>query len=311
MRVLVAGCAGLIGSHLSEALMIRGDTVVGLDNMLTGRQANLDALTGPRFVYIDGDACSAGALKEAGTVDAVVHLASPASPADFTTRALEILRAGSLATFATIEYALQNRARYLFASTSEVYGEPAVHPQPEDYWGHVSSTGPRACYDESKRFSEAAITTYARLHDLDAGIVRIFNTYGPRMRIDDGRVISNFIVQALLGEPLTIYGDGLQTRSYCHVDDLVGGLLCLLDSAELGPINMGNPREFTVLDLAQSVLELTHSNSQISFESLPGDDPTHRRPDITMARRLFGWEPAIGLTDGLESVIEYFRSELV
>lgn len=310
MRVLVAGCAGLIGSHLSEALLTRGDDVVGIDNMITGRRGNLDLLAGSHFEYVEGDACDSDVLAGVGPVDAVCHLASPASPTDFASKSIEILRAGSIATFSTIELAARNDARYLFASTSEIYGEAAVHPQPENYWGNVSSTGPRACYDEAKRFSEATVTTHARLHNLNGGIIRIFNTYGPRMRIEDGRVISNFIVQALRGENLTIYGDGLQTRSYCHVDDLVRGFILMLDSSHLGPVNMGNPREFTVLDLAQQIINLVGSSSTISFEPLPTDDPTHRRPDIGLANTLFGWQPAIELTQGLNTVIEFFRGEI-
>jgi dTDP-glucose 4,6-dehydratase len=310
MRVLVAGCAGLIGSHLSEALLKRGDEVVGLDNFLTGRHANLACLEGTSFEFVEGDICNNADLDDLGPLDAVCHFASPASPTDFETMAIDILNAGSIATFNSMDLAVRNDARYLFASTSEVYGEPAIHPQHEQYWGNVSSTGPRACYDEAKRFSEAAITTYARKRGLDAGIVRIFNTYGPRMRIDDGRVVSNFVVQALQGQPLTIQGDGTQTRSFCHVDDQVAGLVLLLDSDHLGPVNIGNPTEFTVLELAELVIELTGSSSDIRFLPLPTDDPTLRSPDITLARQLFGWEPTIGLTDGLATVIEFFRSEL-
>ncbi len=308
MRVVVTGCAGLVGSHLVGALLARGDNVVGVDNFLTGQLSSIKPFTDhPSFSLMEADICDDGALEPAGRVDAVMQLACAASPRDFVDIPDEILRAGSLGTLHTLQYALRCGARYVLASTSEVYGEPLVHPQTEDYRGNVSTVGPRACYDESKRFAEAAVTTYARSYGLDGAIARIFNTYGPRMRIDDGRVVPNFVVQALRGEPLTVQGDGAQTRSFCYVDDQVRGLLALLDSVVLGPINIGNPYELSVLELAKLVIELTDSCSAIEYLPLPVDDPTQRRPDISTARDLLGWEPRVELRDGLVEVIEYFR----
>lgn len=311
MKVVVTGCAGMIGSHLAEALVARGDEVVGVDNLLTGRQQNLDLLTtSSDFRFVFGDAGHESTFEGLGAVDAVVHLASPASPSDFATKPLEILRAGSLGTFATVDLARASGARYLLASTSEVYGEPLVHPQPESYLGNVNTVGPRACYDESKRFAEAVVSTYRRSFGVDAAIARIFNTYGPRMRVDDGRVVSNFVVQALRGEPLTVHGDGGQTRSFCYVGDQVRGLLALLDSDQPGPFNIGNPDEFSVLELAKTVLEMTGSTSAVEYRPMPIDDPTQRQPDISAARSVLGWEPTVPLRDGLPRVIEYFRTEL-
>ncbi len=311
MKVVVTGCAGLIGSHLCEALTGRGDRVVGVDNFLTGRPENLQPLgDSGSFTFIHGDVTDATTFEGLGPVDAVVHLASPASPSDFVTKPLEILRVGSLGTFASIDLARESGARYLLASTSEVYGEPLVHPQPESYLGNVNSVGPRACYDESTRFAEATVSTYRRSFGVDAAIARIFNTYGPRMRVDDGRVVSNFVVQALRGDSLTIHGDGSQTRSFCYVDDQVRGLIALLDSEQMGPINIGNPDEFSVLELAKIVLEMTGSTSPIEYRPMPIDDPTQRQPDITAARSLLGWEPTVPLREGLPRVIEYFREEL-
>ena len=311
MKVVVTGCAGMIGSHLAEALVARGDEVVGVDNLLTGRQQNLDLLTtSSDFRFVFGDAGDESTFEGLGPVDAVVHLASPASPSDFGTKPLEILRAGSLGTFATVDLARASGARYLLASTSEVYGEPLVHPQPESYLGNVNTVGPRACYDESKRFAEAVVSTYRRSFGVDAAIARIFNTYGPRMRVDDGRVVSNFVVQALRSEPLTVHGDGGQTRSFCYVGDQVRGLLALLDSDQPGPVNIGNPDEFSVLELAKTVLEMTGSTSAVEYRPMPIDDPTQRQPDISAARSLLGWEPTVPLRDGLPRVIEYFRTEL-
>ena len=311
MKVVVTGCAGMIGSHLSEALVARGDQVVGVDNFLTGRPENIRRAAGrPGLLVRARRRHRRGTFDGIGTVDAVVHLASPASPSDFVTKPLEILRVGSLGTFASIDLARSSGARYLLASTSEVYGEPLVHPQPESYLGNVNPVGPRACYDESKRFAEATVSTYRRSFGVDAAIVRIFNTYGPRMRVDDGRVVSNFVVQALRGEPLTIHGDGSQTRSFCYVDDQVRGLIALMDSEQMGPVNIGNPDEFSVLELAKIVLEMTGSTSPIEYRPMPIDDPTQRQPDITAARALLGWEPTVALRDGLPHVIEYFRDEL-
>ncbi len=257
-----------------------------------------------------GDVSDPATLAGIGTVDAVCHLASAASPKDFATKPLEILRAGSLGTFATVDLAQASDARYLLASTSEVYGEPLVHPQPETYLGNVSSTGPRACYDEAKRFAEAVVSTHRRSFGLDCSIARIFNTYGPRMRVDDGRVVSSFVVQALRGEPLTIQGDGSQTRSFCFVEDQVRGLITLLDSDEPGPVNLGNPDEFSVLELAKLVLEMTGSTSGIEYRPLPADDPTQRQPDISLARDRLGWAPTVSLREGLPAVIDYFRDQL-
>ena len=310
MRVVVTGAGGLIGSHLAEALVTRGDEVIGVDNFTTGQRSNLRHLDrSAQFRLIEGDAEDLAEM-HLGPVDAICHLASPASPTDFVTRPLQILRAGSLAVLSTLDVAREHGARYLFASTSEVYGEPSVTPQPEGYWGNVNPTGPRACYDESKRFGEAAVSTYRRSFDVDTAIVRIFNTYGPRMRVDDGRVVSNFVVQALQGRPLTIHGDGSQTRSFCYVSDQVGGRVALLDSDEPGPVNIGNPVELTVLELAKLVLELTGSSSPIEHRPLPEDDPTQRKPDISRARSALGWAPTVALRDGIAPVVDYFRELL-
>lgn len=311
MRVVVAGAAGLIGSHLVEALLGRGDHVVAVDNLTTGQLRNLDrSASDPHFSFVERDITDLDSFELDDPPDVVVNLASPASPADFVTRPLDILRAGSVGTMATLQVALRSGARYVLASTSEVYGEPAVHPQSESYWGNVNPVGPRACYDESKRFAEAATTTCRRTLGLETSIARIFNTYGPRMRVDDGRVVSNFVVRAIRGEPLVIHGDGLQTRSFCHVDDQVRGLIALLDSGLAGPVNLGNPTELTVLDLAALVIEMTESRSVLKHAHLPQDDPTHRRPDITLARDSLGFEPRIELREGLASVIEYFSALL-
>ncbi len=309
MRVVVAGGAGMIGSHLCEALVARGDDVVAVDNLCTGRLRNLDALDGhPSFRFVQADAATW--LPVDGPIDAVCHLASPASPADFARRPVEILHAGSTATFSAVELALDHGARLLFASTSEVYGDPVVHPQVETYRGNVSTLGPRACYDESKRFGEAVISTHARHHGLDARIARIFNTYGPRLRPDDGRVVSNFVVQALADRPITLHGDGHQTRSFCFVDDLVRGLVALLDSDEPRPVNLGNPSEVRVREVAELVVELTGSRSELVQLPLPIDDPVRRRPDVERARASLGWEPRVALRDGLLRTIEGLRVEL-
>ncbi|HVM05485.1 MAG TPA: UDP-glucuronic acid decarboxylase family protein [Acidimicrobiales bacterium] len=309
MRVVVAGAAGFLGSHLCDRLVERGDEVVGVDNLLTGRLANLDHLFGhERFTFLHHNVSEF--VHVAGPVDAVLHFASPASPADFERMPIQILKVGSRGTHHLLGLAKDKGARFFLASTSEVYGDPLVHPQPEDYWGNVNPIGPRGVYDEAKRFAEAMTMAYHRYHGVDVRIVRIFNTYGPRMRPDDGRAVSNFLVQALLGKPLTVYGDGSQTRSFCFVDDEVRGFLGLLGSDHVGPVNVGNPGEYTVLQLAQLAVEVTGSTSEIVFEPLPVDDPARRRPDISLARSLFGWEPEVDLRSGLVRTAEYFR-ELV
>jgi dTDP-glucose 4,6-dehydratase len=305
-RIVVTGGAGFLGSHLCRALMARGDEVVAIDNLLTGRRENLDDLFGrPGFMFQLHDVSNF--VHVAGPVDAVLHFASPASPVDYLLHPIPTLKVGSLGTHNTLGLALHKGARYLLASTSEVYGDPLVHPQTEDYWGNVNPIGPRGVYDEAKRFAEAMATAYQRFHGLDVRIVRIFNTYGPRMRPDDGRAVSNFLTQALAGKPITIYGDGSQTRSFCYVDDLVRGLLGLLDSDHLGPMNIGNPDEYSLLQLAEAVLEVTGSSSNLVFEPLPVDDPKVRRPDIGLARRVLGWEPEVDLRQGLERTAEWFR----
>ena len=306
-RVVVTGGAGFLGSHLCRELMARGDEVVAIDNLLTGRRENLDDLFGrPGFMFQLHDVSNF--VHVAGPVDAVLHFASPASPVDYLLHPIPTLKVGSLGTHNTLGLALHKGARYLLASTSEVYGDPLVHPQTEDYWGNVNPIGPRGVYDEAKRFAEAMATAYQRFHGLDVRIVRIFNTYGPRMRPDDGRAVSNFLTQALAGKPLTIYGDGSQTRSFCYVDDLVRGLLGLLDSDHIGPMNIGNPDEYSLLQLAEAVLEITGSSSEVVFEPLPVDDPKVRRPDITLARRVLGWEPEVDLRQGLARTADWFRS---
>jgi dTDP-glucose 4,6-dehydratase len=309
VRVVVAGAAGFLGSHLCDRLVERGDEVVGVDNLLTGRLANLEHLFGhEHFTFLHHNVSEF--VHVAGPVDAVLHFASPASPADFERMPIQILKVGSRGTHHLLGLAKDKGARFFLASTSEVYGDPLVHPQPEDYWGNVNPIGPRGVYDEAKRFAEAMTMAYHRYHGVDVRIVRIFNTYGPRMRPDDGRAVSNFLVQALLGKPLTVYGDGSQTRSFCFVDDEVRGFLGLLGSDHVGPVNVGNPGEYTVLQLAQLAVEVTGSTSEIVFEPLPVDDPARRRPDISMARSLFGWEPEVDLRSGLVRTAEYFR-ELV
>jgi len=306
-RVVVTGGAGFLGSHLCRALLDRGDEVVCVDNLITGKLANVEDLFGrAEFVYMEHDVSTY--LWVEGRVDAVLHLASPASPADFERIPIQILKVGSLGTHNTLGLAKAKGARYFLASTSEVYGDPQVHPQTEDYWGHVNPIGPRGVYDEAKRFAEAMTMAYHRYHGLDVRIVRIFNTYGTAMRPDDGRATSNFIVQALSGEPITIYGDGKQTRSFCYVEDEIRGFLALLDSDLTGPVNIGNPVEYTIAELADIVLEVTGSASEIIHRPLPVDDPTQRRPDITLARERLGWEPTVELREGIARTTDYFRA---
>ncbi|HMG28144.1 MAG TPA: UDP-glucuronic acid decarboxylase family protein [Acidimicrobiia bacterium] len=307
-RAVVTGGAGFLGSHLSRALVDRGWEVLAIDSLLTGRVENVeDLLEAPVFELKEHDVSQFVAVD--GPVDAVLHFASPASPRDYLEHPINTLKVGSLGTHNTLGLAKSTGARYLLASTSEIYGDPQVHPQAEGYWGHVNPIGPRAVYDEAKRFAEAMAMAYHRAYDIDVKIVRIFNTYGPCLRPGDGRVVSNFLVQAMEGKPLTVYGDGTQTRSYCYVDDEVRGILALLDSDWVGPMNIGNPDEFTVLDLAQEVLEVTGSSSEIVYESLPVDDPVRRRPDITLANDVLGWRPEVDLREGLARTHEWFGRE--
>jgi dTDP-glucose 4,6-dehydratase len=305
-RVVVTGGAGFLGSHLCRALLAAGDEVVAIDNLLTGSIENLAELFGnERFTFLHHDVSNF--VHVSGPVDAVLHFASPASPADFERMPIPILKVGSRGTQNTLGLAKDKGARYLLASTSEVYGDPLVHPQPEGYWGNVNPIGPRGVYDEAKRFAEAMTMAYHRFHGVDVRIVRIFNTFGPRMRPDDGRAVSNFLVQALAGKPITIYGDGTQTRSFCYVDDEVRGFLALLDSDHVEPMNIGNPDEYTIRQLAETVLEVTGSSSELTFEPLPTDDPAQRRPDISLARRVLGWAPEVSLADGLARTAAWFE----
>jgi dTDP-glucose 4,6-dehydratase len=305
-RVVVTGGAGFLGSHLCDALVGRGDTVVAIDNLATGRLSNIEHLfASDGFTFVRHDVSSY--IWVPGDVDAVAHLASPASPKDYLDLPIQTLKVGSLGTHNSLGLAKDKGARFLLASTSEVYGDPLVHPQPESYWGHVNPVGPRGVYDEAKRFAEAMAMAYHRTHGVEVRIARIFNTYGPRLRPGDGRVVSNFLVQALQGSPLSVYGDGSQTRSFCYVDDLVAGLLALLDAGEPGPVNIGNPVEQTVAELAHVVLEVTGSSSPLEYRPLPVDDPTQRRPDIALARRLLGWEPAVELRQGLDRTADWLR----
>jgi len=310
MRVLITGAAGFLGSHLCDRFLAAGHSVIGMDNFITGSPDNIAHLVGNQnFRFIVHDVTNFVYVE--GPLDGVLHFASPASPVDYLELPIQTLKVGSLGTHKTLGLARSKRARYLLASTSEVYGDPQVHPQPETYWGHVNPVGPRGVYDEAKRFAEAMVMAYHRFHDLDTRIVRIFNTYGSRMRPNDGRVISNFIVQALRGEPLTVYGDGSQTRSFCHVSDEVEGIYRLFLSDYSGPMNIGNPIELNVLHLAEQVIALTGSASPIETRPLPEDDPKVRRPDITLARRVLGWEPAVTLEQGLEATIPYFRRRVL
>jgi dTDP-glucose 4,6-dehydratase len=308
-RIVVTGGAGFLGSHLCERLLGRGDQVVCIDDLSTGAITNIEHLFGtPGFTFYQHNVSTH--IWVPGPVDGVLHFASPASPKDYLDMPIQTLKVGSLGTHNTLGLAMAKGARYFLASTSEVYGDPQVHPQTEAYWGHVNPIGPRGVYDEAKRFAEAITMAYHRHHGLEVRIVRIFNTYGPRMRPEDGRVVSNFIVQALQGKPLTMYGDGTQTRSFCYVDDEVRGFLALLDGDHTGPINIGNPGEFTMLELADLVKEVTGSDSPIVFEPLPVDDPTQRKPDITLARELLGWEPQVDLREGLTRTAAYFGEQL-
>jgi dTDP-glucose 4,6-dehydratase len=307
-RALVTGAAGFIGSHLSEYLLDRGFSVVGMDNLITGDLANIQHLTGRDFVFVRHDVTNYINLE--GPLDLIFHFASPASPIDYLRVPIQTLKVGSLGTHNALGLAKAKSARFLLASTSEVYGDPLVHPQREDYWGNVNPVGPRGVYDEAKRFSEAMTMAYHRVHGVQTRIVRIFNTYGTRMRVEDGRAIPAFLSQALRNEDVTVFGDGTQTRSLCYVSDLVEGLFRLISSSEVNPVNIGNPSEMTIRQLAEAIIALTGSRSQIVTRPLPVDDPKVRQPDITRARTLLGWEPRVPLEQGLGHTIEYFRRKL-
>jgi dTDP-glucose 4,6-dehydratase len=308
MRVLVTGAAGFLGSHLTDRLLGEGHSVLGVDNLSTGDLGNIAHLGNePRFAFEELDICQPF---DPGKVDSVFNMASPASPPEYLKLAIETLRVGSVGTENTLEIAEKYGASFLHASTSECYGDPLEHPQAESYWGNVNPVGPRSVYDEAKRYAESLTMAYHRSRGVNTHLVRIFNTYGPRLHPSDGRVISNFLMQALRGEPLTIYGEGRQTRSFCYVDDLIEGILRLSRSEEHLPVNLGNPDEFTILECAEAVFEVTGSKSELRFEPLPEDDPTRRKPDISKAKRVLDWEPKIGLREGLKLSLEFFRSKI-
>ena len=306
MRIVVTGAAGFLGSHLCDYLLAKGHTVLGLDNLITGSTRNIEHLAGSdRFSFVKHDVTEY--IYVTGSVDAVLHFASPASPVDYLEYPIQTLKVGALGTHKALGLAREKKARVLIASSSEVYGDPLVHPQREDYWGNVNPIGPRGVYDEAKRFAEAMAFAYHRTHGIDTKIARIFNTYGPRMRSGDGRVVPNFITQSLDGKPLTVYGDGGQTRSFCFVADLIDGIFRLLVSDINEPVNLGNPNEMKIIDFARKVIELTGSKSDIVFERLPVDDPKVRQPDIDRAKSKLGWEPRVSLDDGLRDTIEFFK----
>jgi dTDP-glucose 4,6-dehydratase len=308
MRVLVTGGAGFIGSHLCDRLLFLGHEVVALDNLITGSTDNISHLAGRSdFSFIHHDVTEYIFVQ--GNLDFIFHLASPASPVDYLTYPIQTLKVGALGTHKTLGLAREKKAGYLLASTSEIYGDPLVHPQPETYWGNVNPVGPRGVYDEAKRFAEALVFAYHRFHGIDTRVARIFNTYGPRMRAHDGRVVPSFLCQALDGRELTIFGDGSQTRSFCYVSDTVDGLIKLMDSGEHDPVNIGNPDEMTIVEFARFVVESLDSSSSIQFRELPVDDPKVRRPDITRARELLGWEPVVSLAEGLGRTADYFREK--
>ena len=312
MRILVTGAAGFLGSHLTDRLLRDGHSVLGVDNLSTGHAENLSHLDAePRFRFLQWDICESFPVGfDPGRVDYIFNLASPASPPEYMRLAIETLHVGSIGTKNMLAMAVKYGAGFLHASTSECYGDPLVHPQVEDYWGNVNPVGPRSVYDEAKRFAEALVMAYHRARGVNTHLARIFNTYGPRLQPSDGRVVSNFMMQALRGEPLTIYGEGRQTRSFCFVDDLIEGIVRLARSAEHMPVNLGNPAEFTILECAQAVLEVTGSKSKLRFESLPEDDPARRCPDIGKARTLLGWEPQVPLKEGLARSLDYFKNKL-
>jgi dTDP-glucose 4,6-dehydratase len=308
-RVVITGAAGFIGSHLADALLDRGYTVVGIDNLLTGDLANIAHIKNRDFEFIKHDVTNY--INVDGPVHAVLHWASPASPIDYLELPIPTLKVGALGTHKALGLAKAKGARFVIASTSEVYGDPLEHPQKETYWGNVNPIGPRGVYDEAKRFAEAMTTAYHRYHGLDAKIVRIFNTYGPRMRVKDGRAVPAFMSQALRNEDVTVFGDGSQTRSFCYVSDLVDGIIRMMESSENSPINIGNPAEMTIRQIAETIIEMTGSKSRIVHQPLPEDDPKVRRPDITRARTLLGWEPKVDLREGLTKTIDYFRTKVL
>ncbi len=313
MRVLITGGAGFLGSHLCDRFLAEGHSVIAVDNLITGNTANIEHLAGnPDFLFIKHDVTNY--IYVEGPLDAVLHFASPASPIDYLELPIQTLKVGALGTHKALGLAKAKGARFLLASTSETYGDPLIHPQTEDYWGNVNPIGPRGVYDEAKRFAEAITMAYHRYHGVDTRIVRIFNTYGPRMRLADGRVVPNFIAQALTGKALTVYGDGSQTRSFCYVSDLVEGIYRLLHSDEVEPVNIGNPYEMTILQFAQKIVELTHTNSKICFvqpeDERIQDDPKKRQPNIGKAKRILDWEPAVSLDDGMRQTIEYFKTKI-
>ena len=306
MRIVIAGAAGFIGSHLCDRLLAEGHTIVGIDNFLTGKAANLEHVADdPRFAFQEWDITMPFTIE--GPVDVVANLASPASPKDYLEHPIETLDVGSIGTRNMLELARDKSARFLLTSTSECYGDPLVHPQVESYWGNVNPVGPRSCYDESKRFAEALTMAYHRKHGIRTNIARIFNTYGPRMKLDDGRVVPAFLDQALHGSPMTVFGDGSQTRSFCFVSDLVDGLYRLMQSEEPYPTNLGNPAELTILQFAEEIRRMTGAASPIEFRPLPEDDPKQRKPNIDKARRVLNWEPRVPLEEGIRQTVEYFR----
>lgn len=309
MRIVITGGAGFVGSHLCDRCLAEGHEVVVVDNLVTGSLDNLAHIDSPSFQFLQQDISNR--VDVDGPVDFILHFASPASPVDYLELPIQTLKVGALGTHNALGLARAKGAGLLLASTSEIYGDPLIHPQTEDYWGNVNTIGPRSCYDEAKRFAEAIVMAYHRMHQIDTKIVRIFNTYGPRMRINDGRIVPNFLKQAILKEPLTVYGDGSQTRSFCYVTDLVDGIYKLMQSDEHLPVNIGNPVEFTILEFAEMVKRALDMDAPLEFKPLPQDDPRQRRPDITRARQILGWEPQINLEEGLAHTTEYFNNKLL